>query len=90
MSALDPARSVAVLDDDTELPFDLFLGVPKHRAPEVVIASGMTEDGYVPVDSATLRDALPRRVRGRRRRDRGRAEGRRVRRGRRARSSPRP
>jgi len=25
-----------VLDDDTELPFDLFLGVPKHRAPDVV------------------------------------------------------
>lgn len=43
------------LDDDTELPFDLFLGVPKHRAPEVVIQSGITEDGYVPVESATLR-----------------------------------
>jgi sulfide:quinone oxidoreductase len=27
---LDPARHVAVLDDDTELPFDLFLGIPKH------------------------------------------------------------
>ena len=54
-----PARSVAVLDDGTELPFDLFLGVPKHRAPDVVIASGMTEDGYVPVDSATLRTRFP-------------------------------
>ena len=83
VTALDPARSVVVLDDDTELPFDLFLGVPRHRAPDVVIASGMTEDGYVPVDSATLRDALPRGLRGRRRRHRGRAEGRRVRRGRR-------
>jgi len=45
---------VAVLDDDSELPFDLFLGVPRHRAPDVVIASGMTEDGYIPVDPATL------------------------------------
>ena len=54
VSAIDPARSVAMLDDGTELPFDLFLGVPKHRAPDVVVASGMTEDGYVPVDSATL------------------------------------
>ena len=54
VSALDVGRSVAILDDDTELAFDLFLGVPKHRAPEVVIASGMTEDGYVPVDFATL------------------------------------
>ena len=45
---------VAVLDDGTEMPFDLFLGVPRHRAPDVVIASGMTEDGYVPVNSRTL------------------------------------
>ena len=54
VSAIDRARSVATLDDATELSFELFLGVPKHRAPEVVIASGMTEDGYIPVDSATL------------------------------------
>ena len=59
VSALDPARNVAVLDDGSELPFDLFLGVPKHRAPDVVIASGMTEDGYMPVDSATLETRFP-------------------------------
>ena len=52
--AIDPDRRVAVLDDDGEVAFDLFLGVPKHRAPDVVIESGMTEDGYVPVDSRTL------------------------------------
>jgi sulfide:quinone oxidoreductase len=59
VSALDPRRSVAILDDGAELPFDLFLGVPKHRAPDVVIESGMTEDGYVPVDSATLQTGFP-------------------------------
>jgi sulfide:quinone oxidoreductase len=59
VAALDPAREVVVLDDDTELPFDLFLGVPRHRAPDVVRASGMTEDGYVPVDSATLKTKFP-------------------------------
>jgi sulfide:quinone oxidoreductase len=59
VNALDPGRSVAVLDDGSELRFDLFLGVPKHRAPDVVIASGMTEDGYVPVDSATLATRFP-------------------------------
>jgi sulfide:quinone oxidoreductase len=59
VSAIDPARKVAVLDDGIELPFDLFLGVPKHRAPDVVIESGMTEDGYVPVDSATLQTRYP-------------------------------
>src|SRR5439155_5554037 len=56
---LDAGRSVAVLDDGSELPFDLFLGVPKHRAPDVVVASGMTEDGYVPVSSATLETRFP-------------------------------
>jgi sulfide:quinone oxidoreductase len=59
VSAIDPDRSVAVLDDGAELAFDLFLGVPKHRAPDVVISSGMTEDGYVPVDSATLQTSFP-------------------------------
>ncbi len=59
VSAIDPARHVAVLDDGSELPFDLFLGVPKHRAPDVVIASGMTEDGYIPVDPRTLQTRFP-------------------------------
>ncbi len=59
MTALDSARGVVVLDDDSELPYDLFLGVPRHRAPDVVIASGMTEDGYVPVDSNTLATRYP-------------------------------
>ena len=60
VASLDPARSVALLDDGTELDFDLFLGVPKHRAPDVVVASGMTEEGFVPVDPATLRTGFPR------------------------------
>ncbi|MCL2769107.1 MAG: FAD-dependent oxidoreductase [Solirubrobacterales bacterium] len=51
---LDPGRNVVKLDDGGDVPFDLFLGVPKHRAPDVVIESGMTENGYIPVDSATL------------------------------------
>lgn len=59
VSSIDPGRRVAVLDDGAELEFDLFLGVPKHRAPDVVIASGMTEDGYIPVDFATLQTRYP-------------------------------
>ena len=59
VGSIDPARKVAVLDDDSELPFDLFLGVPKHRAPDVVIASGMAEDGYIPVESRTLATRYP-------------------------------
>ena len=59
MSSLDPARKRVVLDDETELPYDLFLGVPKHRAPDVVLPSGLTEDGYIPVDPATLATRFP-------------------------------
>ncbi len=59
VSSVDPARGVAVLDDGSELPYDLFLGVPKHRAPDVVLASGMAEEGYVPVDSRTLATRFP-------------------------------
>ncbi len=55
VASVDSDRSVATLSDGSELAFDLFLGVPKHRAPEVVVASGMTEDGYIPVDFATLK-----------------------------------
>jgi sulfide:quinone oxidoreductase len=59
VSSLDPERAVVVFDDGGELSYDLFLGVPKHRAPDVVIASGMTEDGYVPVSSQTLQTKFP-------------------------------
>jgi sulfide:quinone oxidoreductase len=59
VSSLDAAGGVVVLDDGSELPYDLFLGVPKHRAPDVVVASGMTEDGYVPVNPKTLETRFP-------------------------------
>jgi sulfide:quinone oxidoreductase len=59
VSALDLERRVVVLDDASELPYDLFLGVPRHRAPQVVIDSGLTQDGYIPVDSATLETRVP-------------------------------
>lgn len=51
-------RSV-VLDDGRELGCDLFLGVPKHVAPEVVRASGLCEDGWVPVRPETLETRYP-------------------------------
>ena len=57
--ALDPARRVAILDDESEMPYDLFLGVPKHRVPDVVAASGMTEDGWIPVNPKNLQTRFP-------------------------------
>jgi len=57
--SLDAERRVTILDDGTELPFDIFFGVPKHRAPDVVLESGLAEDGFVPVDSRTLATSFP-------------------------------
>jgi sulfide:quinone oxidoreductase len=59
VASLDPARRVAVLDDGGEMPYDLFLGVPRHRAPEVVVAAGMVDDVYVPVNPRTLQTRFP-------------------------------
>jgi sulfide:quinone oxidoreductase len=59
IASVEVDRQVAVLDDGSEQPYDLFLGVPKHRAPDVVTRSGITEDGYIPVDPATLATEVP-------------------------------
>jgi sulfide:quinone oxidoreductase len=56
---LDPDRKVALLSDGAELRYDLFLGVPVHRAPEVVVEAGMTVDGWIPVDPLTLETSYP-------------------------------
>jgi sulfide:quinone oxidoreductase len=54
VQSLDPGRHVAVLADGDEMAFDLFLGVPLHRAPAVVLESGMCVEGWIPVDPLTL------------------------------------
>jgi sulfide:quinone oxidoreductase len=56
---LDPVRNVATVEDGTELEYDLFLGVPVHRAPDVVLSSGLAVDGWIPVDALTLETAFP-------------------------------
>jgi sulfide:quinone oxidoreductase len=56
---IDPSRQVAILEDGTEMPFDLFLGIPKHRAPDVVLQSGMTVNGWIPVDKTNLKTQYP-------------------------------
>jgi len=61
VKALDPARRVAVLSDGTELPYALFLGVPVHRVPQVVVDSGLAAHPYdwVPVNKETLQTGFP-------------------------------
>lgn len=57
VASLDPDTHEAVLDDGTRLPYDLFLGIPVHRAPAAVDA--MTEDGWIPVDQGSLATRFP-------------------------------
>jgi sulfide:quinone oxidoreductase len=59
VKALEPGRKTAVLDDGTELPYALYLGVPKHQVPQPVLASGMAENGWVPITLRTLETRFP-------------------------------
>jgi sulfide:quinone oxidoreductase len=57
--SIEPTKSLAVLDDGTEMPFDLFLGVPKHCVPPVIESSGLTVNGWIPVDPKNLKTKFP-------------------------------
>lgn len=57
-SDADGAKT-ALLKSGARLPFDLFLGVPIHRAPQVVLDSGLAPDGWIPVDKGTAATSFP-------------------------------
>jgi sulfide:quinone oxidoreductase len=59
VKALEPGRRTAVLDDGTELPYDLYLGVPRHRVPQPVVDAGLSENGWIPIDPRTLETRFP-------------------------------
>ncbi len=59
VTGLDPDRKVALLSDGSEMPYDLFLGVPVHKAPPVVEKSGLAVDGWIPVNPLTLETSYP-------------------------------
>jgi sulfide:quinone oxidoreductase len=52
--SVDAERKLVLLEGGRELACDLFLGVPKNRAPDVVVAAGLAVDGWVPVNPRTL------------------------------------
>ena len=52
---IEPGARELVLADGERAPFDLLLGIPPHRAPQVVRESPLAgPSGFVPVDRATL------------------------------------
>jgi sulfide:quinone oxidoreductase len=57
--SLDPSTSTATVADGRTVPYDLFLGIPRHTAPDVVEQSGLTVDGWIPVDPATFATSFP-------------------------------
>jgi sulfide:quinone oxidoreductase len=61
VKALDPVRQVAVLSNGIEMPYALFLGIPVHRVPQVVVDSGLAAHphDWVPVNKETLATKFP-------------------------------
>ncbi|WP_433709168.1 NAD(P)/FAD-dependent oxidoreductase [Nocardia sp. CA-084685] len=60
--SLDPENHVAETHSGDLLPYDLFVGIPTHRVPLVVEASGLTVDGgdgWIHVDPRTLATPYP-------------------------------
>ena len=56
---LDVADRAVRVADGTDAPYDLFIGIPVHRPPEVVLRSGLAPDGWIPVDRANLATRFP-------------------------------
>src|SRR5580700_171046 len=59
VTSIDPSGHVARLATGETLPYDLFVGIPVHRAPEPLAASGLAVNGWVPVDQTNLRTTFP-------------------------------
>ena len=60
VTSIDPAERLAQLATGETLPYDLFVGIPVHRAPDPLSASGLAVNGWVPVDQTNLRTSFPR------------------------------
>ena len=59
VTSIDPSTNTAQLASGDTLPYDLFVGIPKHRAPTVLDDSGLAVNGWVPVDQTNLRTQFP-------------------------------
>lgn len=58
VKGLDIANKHATFDEGEPVPYDLFIGIPVHRAPKVVLESGLAPNGWVPVDTKNLATAF--------------------------------
>jgi sulfide:quinone oxidoreductase len=60
VTSIDPATRTAHLASGGTLSYDLFVGIPIHRVPDPLAASGLVVNGWVPVDQTTLRTQFER------------------------------
>ncbi|HTY97919.1 MAG TPA: FAD/NAD(P)-binding oxidoreductase [Solirubrobacteraceae bacterium] len=58
VTGIDPATHTAQLASGGTVSYDLFVGVPLHRAPAMLESSGLVENRWVPVDQSNLRTAF--------------------------------
>ena len=54
ITELDTRRKHALLASHGSVTYALFVGIPVHRVPEVVEASGLAVDGWIPVERTNL------------------------------------
>jgi sulfide:quinone oxidoreductase len=54
IAEVDPHDKSLRLASGGTVPYDLFVGIPVHRVPEVVEASGLAVDGWIPVERTNL------------------------------------
>jgi len=59
VTSIDPATRTARLASGETMPYDLFVGIPIHRAPAVLADTGLVEQNWVPVDQSNLRTHYP-------------------------------
>jgi sulfide:quinone oxidoreductase len=59
LAALDTDKNEAQLAEGGSIPYDLFVGIPVHRAPEVVEQAGLAVNGWVPVEKTNLATRFP-------------------------------
>src|SRR3954447_1044099 len=59
VTGIDPSQGSARRASGETLPYDLFVGIPVHRAPDPLAASGLAVNGWVPVAQTNPRTQCP-------------------------------
>jgi sulfide:quinone oxidoreductase len=55
VASLNVSERTAQLESGASIAYDMFIGVPVHRVPEVVASSGLADGGWVQIDQSNLR-----------------------------------